>query len=213
MLTPHLKFKVIHVKEIHSAKLSRLQKVSYFAAGLGDSWLGLSRQTRWKRRGANEFRMLTEECLGSGATESKMEDGSNWGCERVRKKCFIWTSLFFDKLWLFKIQSKCYFSIKCFLTLQIQLIIPSTLLPQRFVHPSMIAFIILYWICCLSVYPQKDCKFLKERIISYLLIFLLANKWGIRKAFKEHLMNECRQSSAEGSFSLKHLVGSWWKPD
>jgi len=63
------------VKEIHSAKLSRLQKVS--CKGLGDSWLGLARHTRWRKRGAREFRMLTEEWLGSGTKKSKMGDGSN----------------------------------------------------------------------------------------------------------------------------------------
>lgn len=37
-----MKFKVIYGKEVHSGKLSRLQKVGYIAAGLeGDSWLGL----------------------------------------------------------------------------------------------------------------------------------------------------------------------------
>lgn len=42
MLTVHLKFKVIYGKEVHSGKLSRLQKVGYIAAVLeGDSWLGL----------------------------------------------------------------------------------------------------------------------------------------------------------------------------
>lgn len=134
-----------------------------------------------------------------------------------QEEMFYWPSLFFDILWIFKVQTKCHFSIKCFLTLQIQVIIPSTLLPQRFVHSSVIAFITLYWICCLSVYPQEGCKFLKERIISYLLIFLLTTKWDIRKAFKEHLMSECRQCSAEGSFPfLKHcqafgghLVQTW----
>lgn len=64
-------------KEVHSGKLSRLQKVGYIAAVLeGDSWLGLPGMPDG---GEGQGNVFTEEWLVSGATESKMEDGSNWG--------------------------------------------------------------------------------------------------------------------------------------
>lgn len=68
VLTVQLKFKVIYLKRIHSAKLRRLlQKVRYFAAGpAGNSWLGFPRHSQWRRKGARELRLVYKRVPGVG---------------------------------------------------------------------------------------------------------------------------------------------------